>query len=86
VVVVVFVKAYLRLRCLQVCADALTDTEPLSLPTAGGVNVMFRSALCPGERVNGHVSPLTAKPVPLTLTVETLRLVVPVLVILTACV
>ncbi len=83
---VVVVEAYVRLWCLQVCAEALTDTEPMSLPTAGGVNATFRRALCPGERVNGHVSPLTAKPVPLTLTAEMLRLEVPVLVMLTACV
>jgi len=80
------VEAYFHLRRFQVCVEVLTDTEPVSLPTAGGVNATFRSALCPGERVNGHVSALTAKPVPFTLTVETLRLEVPVLVILTACV
>jgi hypothetical protein len=73
VMVVVVVEAYLHLRCLHVCADPLTETEPMSLPTERGVNAMFRRALCPGERVNGHVSPLTAKPIPLTLTVETLE-------------
>jgi hypothetical protein len=47
-------------RRFQVCVEALTRTEPLSVPTAGGVKVTFRSALCPGESVNGQVNPLTA--------------------------
>jgi len=80
------VEAYFHLRRFQVCVEAPTDTDPLSLPTAGGVKLTSRRALCPGERVNGHVSPLTAKPVPLTLIVETLRLELPVLVMRTACV
>jgi hypothetical protein len=58
---VVVEAAYPHLRWrLHVCVEALTRTEPLSVPTAGGVKVTFRSALCPGESVNGQVSPLTA--------------------------
>jgi len=84
---VVVVEAYPRLWwCLEVCAAALTDTEPLSLPTATGVKVMSRRALCPGERVKALVGPLTAKPIPLAPTLETLRLEVPVFVILTVCI
>ena len=61
VAVVVVEEAYPHLRRrFHVCVEALTRTEPLSLPTAGGVKVTFRSALCPGESVNGQVSPLTA--------------------------
>jgi hypothetical protein len=40
--------------------EALTATEPLSMPVAGGVKVTFTFTLCPGERVYGSVSPLTA--------------------------
>jgi hypothetical protein len=85
---VVVVEAYPHLRwwCLQGCPAALTDTEPLSVPTAAGLKVMSRRALCPGERVNPLVGPLTAKPLPLAPTLETLRAEVPVLVMLTACV
>jgi hypothetical protein len=61
VAVVVVEEAYPHLRWrFHVCVEALTRTEPLSVPTAGGVKVTFRSALCPGERLNGQVSPLTA--------------------------
>jgi hypothetical protein len=59
VVVVEEVYPHLRWR-FHVCVAALTRTEPLSVPTAGGVKVTFSSALCPGESVNGQVSPLTA--------------------------
>jgi hypothetical protein len=59
VAVVVVEYPHLRRR-LQVCVEALTRTEPLSAPTAGGVKVTFSCALCPGESVNGQVSPLTA--------------------------
>jgi len=41
------------LRCLDVCVEALTSTEPLSVPTAGGENVMFSCALWPGASVYG---------------------------------
>ena len=61
VAAVVVEEAYPHLRWrFQVCVEALTRTEPLSVPTAGGVKVTFRNALCPGESVNGQASPLTA--------------------------
>ena len=45
---------YLRLRGrLNVCAEALTRTDPLSVPTDGGVKVTLSCALCPGARVSG---------------------------------
>jgi hypothetical protein len=47
---------------------------------------MSRRALCPGERVNPLVGPLTAKPIPLAPTLDTLRLEVPALVMLTVCI
>ena len=61
VAVVVVEEGYPHLRwCLHVCVEASTRTEPLSVPTAGGVKVTFSCALCPGESVNGQLSPLTA--------------------------
>ena len=59
VAVVVVEYPHLRRR-LHICVEALTRTEPASVPTADGVKVTFRCALCPGERANGQVSPLTA--------------------------
>jgi hypothetical protein len=46
VAVVVVEEAYPHLRWrFHVCVAALTRTEPLSVPTAGGVKVTFRSTL-----------------------------------------
>ena len=56
------------LEPLALAMEALADTEPLSVPVAGGVNVTLTDTLCPGERVYGNASPVTAYPVPLTLT------------------
>jgi len=39
--------------CFQVWVNTVTDTEPLSLPTAGGLKITFRPTLCPGESANG---------------------------------
>ena len=59
--VAVVEEAYPHLRWrLTVCVDALIRTEPVSVPTAGGVKVTLRGALCPGKSVNGQVGPLTA--------------------------
>jgi hypothetical protein len=40
--------------------EALADSVPLSTPVAGGVNVILTFTLCPGERVYGNASPVTA--------------------------
>jgi hypothetical protein len=40
--------------------DAVADIKPLSVPVAGGVKVTLTYTLCPGARVYGDVSPLTA--------------------------
>jgi len=56
------------------------------VPAAGGVNVTLTDTLCPGERVYGNASPVTAYPVPLTLIWDTLRLELPTLLMLMVCV
>ena len=87
-VLVIVQEAYLHFRAegssSSRCVEALTETEALSIPTACGVNVTFRLALCPGESVQGQDSPLMAYPVPFTLMPEILRLLLPVFVILRA--
>jgi len=40
--------------------EALADSVLLSTPVAGGVNVILTFTLCPGERVYGNASPVTA--------------------------
>jgi len=40
--------------------DPLAVTEPVSVPIVGGVKVRLTYTLCPGDRVYGNASPLTA--------------------------
>ena len=40
--------------------DPLAITEPVSAPIVGGVKVTLTYTLCPGSRVYGNASPLTA--------------------------
>lgn len=54
-----------------------TETLPVTLPAADGEKVTLRGALCPAARVNGVVIPLAAKPLPVTLIWEILKLAVP---------
>ena len=54
------------LEPLALDMEVLADSVPLSVPVAGGVNVTLTDTLCPGERVYGNASPVTAYPVPLT--------------------
>ena len=74
------------LEPLALGMEALADSVPLSVPVAGGVNVTLTDTLCPGERVYGNASPITAYPVPLTLTWDRLRLELPTLLMLMVCV
>jgi hypothetical protein len=48
------------LEPLALGMDALADSVPLSTPVAGGVNVILTFTLCPGERVYGNASAVTA--------------------------
>jgi len=74
------------LEPLELGMEVLADSVPLSVPVAGGVNVTLTDTLCPGERVYGNASPVTAYPVPLTLIWDTLRLELPTLLMLMVCV
>ncbi len=56
-----------------------TEILPLALPVLAGVNTTLKDAVCPAARVNGRERPLTAKPAPLTLALETVTLPLPVL-------
>ena len=82
VAVVIVLLDFHFLEPLALGMEALADTEPLSMPVAGGVNVTLTDTLCPGERVYGNASPITAYPVPLTLTWDRLRLELPTLLML----
>ena len=62
-----------------------TEMLPVALPAAVGAKVTLKGALCPAARVNGVVIPLAAKPLPVALTWEMLRLVVPEFFTVTVC-
>jgi hypothetical protein len=66
-------------------APCVLDTVmlPLMFSAALGLNVTLRDVLCPAARVTGVLIPLTAKSFAFTLTPETLRLVLPLFVMVT---
>jgi hypothetical protein len=53
---------------------------PLAAPGACGVKMTVKGWLCPAARVTGKLSPLTVKPVPVGVTLVTVRLEPPELV------
>ncbi len=59
----------------------VTVRLPLGLPAACGAKTTLKDLLAPAARVNGTVTPLTLKPVPVTATAETLTVEPPELVI-----
>jgi len=59
------------------------DTEPLTDVGAVGLNFTFRVALCAGANANGVLTPLTARPCPLTPTWEIVVELFPELVMVT---
>jgi hypothetical protein len=63
----------------ELLASLTIEILPLALPVLAGANTTLRDALFPAARVNGRERPLTLKPVPLTLALETVTLVLPVL-------
>ena len=65
-------------------ASLVTATLPVASPAAAGVKWASRLMLCPTESFKGVATLLMEKPLPLTLTREMVRLLVPVLLILTA--
>lgn len=59
------------------------DTEPLTDVAAVGLNFTLRAALWPGVNVRGVLTPLTARPCPLTPTCEIVVELFPELVMVT---
>ncbi len=56
------------------------ETVPDVLPVTVGAKCTLNVEICPGTRERGRASPLTEKAAPVTLTCETLRPALPVLV------
>ena len=61
-------------------ASLVTVRLPVGLPADCGAKTTLNDLLAPAARVNGTVTPLTVKPVPVTATCETLTVVPPELV------
>lgn len=57
------------------------ETFPVALPAVVGANVTVSVALCPADNVAGVLTPLPAKPVPLTLICERFSVALPEFVI-----
>ena len=62
-----------------------TSTLPVRLPAVVGANKTLNVALCPEAIVAGVFSPLALKPAPETVNCDTVRLAVPVFVIVKTC-
>lgn len=63
----------------------VTETVPVALPAAAGVNVTVRVAFWPGLTVAGRLRPLVAKPAPDADAAEIVSAPVPVLLRVTDC-
>jgi hypothetical protein len=84
-----------KLPCVPVPLNAIVSGEfgpllttemlPVSLPELVGVNVALIVADWPAVKVNGVVTPEIVKPVPVTLTAETVTLAVPLFFSVIAC-
>jgi hypothetical protein len=61
-------------------------TLPLAFPAVVGSNTTEKDVLCPALSVRGKASPLTEKPVPATLSLDSETLALPELVSVTVCV
>ncbi len=62
-----------------------SDTEPVTLPAAVGVNPALNVALAPAAIVCGTLRPVMLKPVPVTVACEIVALAVPVLFKVIVC-
>jgi len=70
----------LRAICAgEFAALLLTNKLPLTEPVAVGAKFTLNVVLCPAPKLSG-VNPLIVKPAPVTLSLETFTLVLPVLV------
>ena len=59
---------------------------PVTLPAAVGAKATVKEADCPAARVRGSASPVTLKPLPVTLSLEREMLPLPLLETVTVCV
>ena len=64
----------------ELVAVLTTDTLPVALPVTAGANRMLKLADCPTDNVTGNPRPLTLKPAPVALIMETEILELPVFV------
>lgn len=62
-----------------------TDTLPVALPGADGVNVAVKFAVCPAARMSPEETPEALKPAPVTVTFEIVIVELPALVSVTVC-
>jgi len=70
----------------EFAAVLTTDAVPVALPATVGVNATLKLADCPADNVTRGAEPLSAKPLPATLTCEMLTAALPVFVTVTLCV
>jgi len=68
----------------ELVALLVTITLPETLPVAVGANATVNEVDCPEASVRGRVRPVTAKPLPVTLSCERVTLAFPVLLMVTA--
>jgi hypothetical protein len=70
----------------ELVALLATDTLPVALPAADGVNVAVKIAVCPGVRISPDETPEALKPAPEIVTFEIVIVEFPAFVSVTFCV
>jgi len=70
----------------EFAAVLTTDALPAAFPATVGVKMTLKLAACPADNVTRGAEPLSAKPLPATLTCEMLTAALPVFVSVTLCV
>jgi hypothetical protein len=70
----------------ELVALLATDTLPVALPAAAGVNVAVKVAVCPGVRISPDETPEALKPAPEIVTFEIVIVEFPAFVSVTFCV
>ena len=70
----------------ELVALLLIVTLPETLPAAEGAYATLNEVDCPGASERGSVSPVTANPLPVTLSCDNVTFALPVLLSVTVCV
>ena len=70
----------------ELAALLVTVTLPETLPAAVGAKATLKEVDCPEARVKGSARPLTANPLPVTLSCDNVMFALPVLLSVTVCV